>query len=1227
MSLLGSNDYKEISDVVSNYKRVDIISFASAMLTLPEYHANTLRLETIVHLSIMKSNGVLIPNRTIFNKLYNELFFENSLEDPVEDVFVSSICTKNGSYKLFLGLWESCDYFIQTIIDILSFDNAPLYIENIKKSSISLLILSNEIANRANLKNNHHESSIPKSKIKTPSTEFMIKIKNRVIFTQEQLIKLNVDVNSLSPFIINEDEIKGLSKENITESTLNKKPIVRIGELLIIANPSAISVAIRHYVISEFIQLGKITELDYNLNLFYTKQLIHDIFWNYDLIENKFENDRIFDTPPSDLTSLIFKDKNNNYIHTILLKDNLEEISKDGFSSFHEVPEETIQKIHHLSEKSSNHFKNNENFNSGGTMIVHGGLGRGVAIGFNKWPDEWGFYSLSLSDLLLIASSNSEAISDFVYCIFQQRWLKKQGVKISNINGDMNFYGYWDRNENNCINEDISINDNTHIFIATDYIFNIRERYRSISNIHSAIGVDGKWKRVERFNKDGYFSSMESLPIYVSTSDIKKNRLNLIIELENIDVWFGVLNVKKNSTRSLIFEWWSSFSNLLYHSLNYINNNISIIIKKRIQINMDFSLVSGINYIPLSPDTLNTEKNLNVIFKGNIATLKFEKDFLYNFLSPNNTGEKLVISAIIKSIARIIGEDRIFTNKLIEESVEHTLGNNGVRVVHAFKNHSSVDYLLHKKSKKQLLINYKYIAFEKIKLGYKRKTAKSVISTLDDCSLFFNKTVEIIWFEIKDNLKKLHRETLLIALIENINNIEQDRSQWRNTARAVDAIHGKHDNIIEIAGARESDRSLSSLSCRALIEMAMCESPTDSSNKVTDENLIKLISLCSLMINTASDGDSIHWGLIKPSVSINKNGTYKIIEDIHSTILLPYYFHHFDVNFTDAIKSYEDLYNDTSNEKNGIELPLGFNEAFSAEYNIDYNEFIECIAELIDLLMGRGSTASIFSKLELISLISKSRSIKDTTVERFITEFVLPRRTSWDKFSKGTTFRDVMPWKFKRKMSCLVKPLLDIGDDKILCSLSLIKHGFSYFIDRVTKGDFNSEFFKSRLMRSFVGSMVEKKGAEVTNSVASLFKNSGWSVKQELLMTQLGAPKELGDIDVLAINNNGLLLIIECKRLQMAKTISEIADVCSRFSGKERDELSKHLNRVEWIIKNKDTVLKNSRFKDLKNNEITRIEHYLLTSTVMPMKFIDGLPINKNNIISFTDLDELIGHL
>lgn len=131
---------------------------------------------------------------------------------------------------------------------------------------------------------------------------------------------------------------------------------------------------------------------------------------------------------------------------------------------------------------------------------------------------------------------------------------------------------------------------------------------------------------------------------------------------------------------------------------------------------MDFSLVSGINYIPLSPDTLNTEKNLNVIFKGNIATLKFEKDFLYNFLSPNNTGEKLVISAIIKSIARIIGEDRIFTNKLIEESVEHTLGNNGVRVVHAFKNNSSVDYLLHKKSKKQLLINYKYIAFEKNKI-------------------------------------------------------------------------------------------------------------------------------------------------------------------------------------------------------------------------------------------------------------------------------------------------------------------------------------------------------------------------------------------------------------------------------------------------------------------------------------------------------------------------------
>ena len=53
-------------------------------------------------------------------------------------------------------------------------------------------------------------------------------------------------------------------------------------------------------------------------------------------------------------------------------------------------------------------------------------------------------------------------------------------------------------------------------------------------------------------------------------------------------------------------------------------------------------------------------------------------------------------------------------------------------------------------------------------------------------------------------------------------------------------------------------------------------------------------------------------------------------------------------------------------------------------------------------------------------------------------------------------------------------------------------------------------------------------------------------------MTELGAPADLGDVDVLAWNSDGAIQLIECKRLTFARTIAEIANICKRFQGRLR---------------------------------------------------------------------------
>ncbi|TVT34782.1 MAG: hypothetical protein FHK81_04915 [Marinobacter vinifirmus] len=117
-------------------------------------------------------------------------------------------------------------------------------------------------------------------------------------------------------------------------------------------------------------------------------------------------------------------------------------------------------------------------------------------------------------------------------------------------------------------------------------------------------------------------------------------------------------------------------------------------------------------------------------------------------------------------------------------------------------------------------------------------------------------------------------------------------------------------------------------------------------------------------------------------------------------------------------------------------------------------------------------------------------------------------------------------------------------------------------------------------------------------------------------MSSFGKP-ELGDVDVIGIKG-GRITLIECKNLQMAKTISEIADICNRFKGEEKDELAKHLARVGWINANRDLV---SRHLGM-NRPIDDVKQLLVTNTEIPIKYKEGLPIESGEIVSIAELQE-----
>jgi len=148
-------------------------------------------------------------------------------------------------------------------------------------------------------------------------------------------------------------------------------------------------------------------------------------------------------------------------------------------------------------------------------------------------------------------------------------------------------------------------------------------------------------------------------------------------------------------------------------------------------------------------------------------------------------------------------------------------------------------------------------------------------------------------------------------------------------------------------------------------------------------------------------------------------------------------------------------------------------------------------------------------------------------------------------------------------------------------------------------------------MRQYLGSVINQKGHDFAKSVAEEFRQHGWQACNEVQMSEMGAPPEDadGDIDVLAWKESEILLI-ECKRLQLARTVAEVGKVCERFSGEAKDELAKHIRRVNWLKNNPRALSNRLSFEP----QVGKIDSRLITNTHVPMMYLSDLPYSAAKI-------------
>jgi hypothetical protein len=1224
MVQIRSPETAEIARILASYAARDTIVRTAGLMTAPRLHANTVRLELLVHLAVAYCSGRKRPDFDDLEQWLNYYLSRTTiamLEDPVEDVFITNICTPEGNYRVFEGTWESNDYFLQVVLDTLMSDGMPEQCRELLRPTFGLLRLSECVATRLDLDRWHIEPSTPKGFVPvTPATRVNMRA-GAVTFTKEDIERLGVTREMVASFILREEDRRNLPGESTGHSSLARRPLVDFGDALVLTLPNAVSPAIRRFVLSELRQMGHLRVFQDAIGARQAQQVE-----KYALRELKSDTTSL--SPPTlhagpmpSLHGWLLKYDINKYLHVVLLHDRLDWLDEEGLSSFMMYPEPVRVALENYLNMVADHCHGMPDYVEGMTLLVVGGLGRGFALGFKEWPDRWRLSFIRVSDLLTLAGEIDQPIKRYLKCFKQKEWAESEGVYFQNVNGDFNFYCYWRCLNFQLVPRGLQVGGGSMISVGNDFVLTLRQELRSLVDHHVVPTASSRFVQVMRFGRDTYFTSMQGRPIYASLDHLHTGILAGAAETLRGPTWLIIEPREGNEkVRHLLYEMWSGFIGLFDRLVAETEALMPQLSPGPIEIHLNFNeILIYEDYVPLDSGGPFVGPEILIHLDKRIAEIKFPSNFLVLFQQPENAGEKITLRAIARSLVSL--HQRTEGNvegTLIETLLSKVIGDAGMRVLHLFHTFSPIEYLLARQENKVTFLAHEDFAFAKLRLSEGCTTIKpeAVLKTKSECNDFLHKVVDKVWGQLRDLLRRFDRASVIRQTLSVHEAVIHDRDHWRRTAQAIIALYASTENVFAIVQKREQDRNKVALPARTILEMAICECLASGGRQVSQWDLDELLAKTALLIEAATDSDAINSDLVAPTIQLHANGEYTIDRDFYERVISPFFANYFREEFEEAAGDYSKLYRQAR--------PVGrtrldevystvFVNAFKVEFGLTPDEAIDGFTELMGAAVQYGTVGVETTVGALRARLTGARGMSHEACQAFVKTFGLFHRPAWDQPPSGFKNRDLSPWRFRRRLSTTVRPLLVFGEqegDKLMYGAGSLYQGLGYLLWRTEQGQFPLEFFTTREMKEYVGSVNDERGHAFTKSVAGEYHEKGWEVRSEVQMTELGASSVLGDIDVLAWKPNGEVLLIECKRLQFARTVAEIAEICRRFRGEAKDELDRHVRRVDWVMKHPRSLETVVGFTP----DVKRIDARLVTNTHVPMTYLTSLPIPADKI-------------
>jgi hypothetical protein len=874
-------------------------------------------------------------------------------------------------------------------------------------------------------------------------------------------------------------------------------------------------------------------------------------------------------------------------------------------------------------------------FASGLLLISYAQVAKEFAVVLPDLPPNWHLFAATLQDWLLICRIREIHLRWLWKLSESIRQAQSSGIQLEYFHDLLALLSFWIRHRGRLIPSDVNLQDNHKLVVLTpDFGYSLRRDIRHAFDCCTVKAHSGaKFRILERYEPYPIFVDSLTKSAYRDPSSNIGSTLRACVTRGWQFWWLECVEPVSSSPAAKVkFDLWKSLLEWIKRIAAVLGPAMAETTFSSLLIQLELPGLEAWSFVAGQPFRSYAPAGISIDRARVFVRITLPEGFFSDFFRPENSAERGIVRNLLIGIRDVT--NLTITDDQIDSLVSEVVPNEDIRFFHIFQ--SSEAPL---QDRFTLEGNPNYLTdidegFSVFAIGFESNAFQnpSELRGKDNCRQALEKLTEYIWQRIEDTIHQFARRSVLEFCLLQIEELAGDEKHWEFTSRALLASSGDGDQALSVILNRKSQQEFASLANRILIEIAQYAGSCESPRKLAKTGHARLQQDLHLLLSAAYRSFAISKELSAPMVKCLPNGEVEFDDSFLVDVVQPFVSRRASHATDAAVKKYDDLFDTEQAVNVSAVARLGeLNEAFKSEYRVSFQDLLQIANRLFREGLKKGTSLLYFSHGELKTLVQEVVALTSDEIDALIERFTLPIRSGrFESLPSGVLTRDVEPWRYRRQLSLLVRPLLQTDSTEQvtwLVSPSFLWSAWIYVGSHIEQGVVPTSFFRSAEMKQFVAQASNRRGKKFTEKVASVFQEKQFRVLQNKKMAELGvtaSDEDSGDVDVLAWKEGaGKVYVVECKSYVEPRSVGEIISRLETLGSEVRDDVRKHWKRTSLLKANPTTLATRIGCTDRE----AQILPLFVTAHLMPMNLVSNFELAPECFLSVEELKEKMNSL